>query len=71
MTSSVKQPSDEYQVTDHEWLPVGSFKTHVCCDCGLAHKVRYRIYEGVMQEQWSRDDRETKRQRKSSGRKSN
>ena len=66
-----KPLDDTYDVSDLEWLPVGSFKTHVCCDCGLSHKVKYRIHEGVMQEQWSRDDRETKRQRKASGRKSN
>jgi hypothetical protein len=64
-----KSPSDSvdlstYQVTDNEWLNIGSFKKHVCCDCGLTHKIKYRIHEGVMQEQWARDEKETVRQRK-------
>lgn len=55
--------STTYQVTDYEWLPVGKFQTHVCCDCGLSHKIQYRIHDGSMQEQWTRDERETKKQR--------
>jgi hypothetical protein len=56
--------STTYQVADMEWLPIGQFKTHVCCDCGLAHKIKYRIHEGIMQEQWTRSDKETKSQRR-------
>lgn len=53
-----------YQVTDLEWLPIGQFQKHECCDCGLTHRIKYRIHEGVMQEQWTRDEKETRKQRK-------
>jgi hypothetical protein len=67
-TKGTKLPSDStYQVTDNEWLPIGKFKTHVCCDCGLAHKIKYRVHDGIMEEQWSRDEKETVRQRKPNG----
>lgn len=54
-----------YQVTDLEWLNIGKFKQHVCCDCGLTHKIKYRIKDGVMQEQWTRDEKATKQERAS------
>lgn len=62
-SSTSTSGSPTYQVTDYEWLPVGKFKRHVCCDCGLTHKVKYRIHDGSMQEQWTRDEKETAKER--------
>ena len=62
-SSSGSSDQTTYQVTDYEWLPIGKFTKHVCCDCGLAHKIRYRIKDGSMQEQWTRDEKETDKER--------
>jgi hypothetical protein len=33
-----------YQVTDGEWVPVDrKGNLDQCCDCGLVHKINYRI----------------------------
>lgn len=58
-------PLDTYEVVDGEWLPIGGFRFHVCCDCGLEHKVETRIHDGVMQERWTRTKpRHSRRTRK-------
>lgn len=36
----------------------------ICCDCGLAHRVEYRLTAGVLQVKLTRDERETKRERR-------
>lgn len=42
-----------YEVTDGEWLPIGAFRHHICCGCGMEHRVETRIHDGVMQEKWT------------------
>jgi hypothetical protein len=62
---SARKPTDCYEVKDGEWLPIGGFRYHECCDCGLVHEVRTRIHDGVMQEQWTRKQpRQPRRSRK-------
>jgi hypothetical protein len=48
--------SDYYQVIDGEWisLPMRNYKEQ-CCDCGLVHRVNFRIKDGVLQAQTYRD----------------
>lgn len=35
-------PSDTYHLTDGEWVPIGAFRHHVCCGCGMEHRVETR-----------------------------
>ena len=44
---------ETYEVADGEWLPIGAFRHHVCCGCGMEHRVETRIDSGVMQERWT------------------
>ena len=56
MTRRTRKPipeKDVYVVTDGEWLPIGAFRHHICCGCGMEHKVETRIKDGVMQERWT------------------
>ena len=63
-SASGPQDSDPHQVTDREWLDVGTYRTHICCDCSLAHVIYYRLFEGRIQERWRRDDKKTRRLRR-------
>jgi hypothetical protein len=57
---------DVYELTDNEWVPIGAFRHHVCCGCGMEHKVETRIDSGVMQERWTttKEPRQIRRARK-------
>ena len=61
-------PSDTYHLTDGEWVPIGAFRHHICCGCGMEHKVETRIHDGVMQERWTQTKapRQPRRPRKGS-----
>lgn len=52
--------SDYYQITDGEWVPVPKrgFKEQ-CCDCGLVHRVNFRMVNGGFEIQTFRDARST------------
>ena len=50
-----------YQVSDGEWIsvPKRGYKEQ-CCDCGLVHKMNFRINkEGHIEIQTTRDERST------------
>lgn len=42
---------------------VGVHDHHICCDCGLTHKVEYQFKKGTLFERWSRDDKLTAKER--------
>jgi len=50
-----------YQVTDGEWVPTNwRDNKDQCCDCGLVHRVNYRVNEdGKLEVQVFRDPRAT------------
>ncbi len=53
--------SDYYHITDGEWIavPRRGFKEQ-CCDCGLVHKLNFRINaKGDLEIQTTRDMRAT------------
>jgi len=58
--------SETYELTDGEWVPIGAFRHHVCCGCGMEHRVETRIDSGVMQERWTvtKDPRRGKKRAK-------
>lgn len=49
-----------YHASDGEWIRVTK-RNHreQCCDCGLVHRVNYRIVEGTIEIQTFRDPRAT------------
>lgn len=48
------------QVTEGEWVePVRRGHYESCCDCGLVHKVNFRVVKGRIQYQVFRDNRAT------------
>lgn len=62
-------PSKYYQVTDGEWIRVRKrgLKDQ-CCDCGLVHRMNFRINErGQVEVQATVDRRATAAARKSFG----
>lgn len=60
MTRKAKQKSDDYQqLYDGQWYLIEDFYLHVCCDCGLSHKVWYKLENGRVFMRWDRDIKET------------
>ena len=56
------------QVRDGEWIqPIMSGWKMSCCDCGLVHKIEFRIVGDVVQIRSARDNRATGQKRKSIG----
>ena len=55
-----------YQVIDGEWIQVVlKGNKHQCCDCGLVHRVNYRLNDkGKIECQVFRDERATAAARK-------
>ena len=51
------------QVYEHKWYRVGYVPLHECCDCGLVHRVEYKLERGMIFERWRVDRAETKRAR--------
>ena len=55
------------QLVDGTWYRIANGKPpylHECCDCSLVHRVAYKMENGVIFEQWTRDEAETKAARK-------
>lgn len=54
------KPRGYYQVTDGEWIrvPKRGYKEQ-CCDCGLVHRMNFRIVDGKIEIQTFRDVRAT------------
>ena len=54
-----------YQVTDGEWIvvPKRGYKEQ-CCDCGLVHRMNFKILDGRIHIQTFRDPRATNGARK-------
>ena len=54
-----KRP-EYYHVTDGEWIrvPKRGYKEQ-CCDCGLIHRLNFRIVDGKIEIQAFRDARAT------------
>ena len=59
MTSAV-------QLWDGKWYRCGEAYIHLCCDCGLAHSVTFKMDKGVLYYQWNRDEPATELERRKS-----
>lgn len=53
-----------YQQSDGEWVePTNDYKM-ACCDCGLIHKMEFRVRKGKVQFRAFRDNRATAQRRR-------
>lgn len=58
---------DTVQLNDGEWVETNAFDSLiVCCDCGLSHRLQFKLVDGKLYERWTRDPAETRRQRRMS-----
>lgn len=71
MPRRVKLP---VQVIDGKWYAIASGKGNSsklleeCCDCGLVHRVEYKVENGRIWQRWLIDDDATRKARKRSQR---
>lgn len=59
----VKRRDTTTHMKSESFYRVGVHDHHICCDCGLTHKVEYQFLRGVVFERWSRDAPKTARER--------
>lgn len=62
-----KKREHTVQLIDGVWYRLANGRPpyhHECCDCGLVHKVAYKVENGLVWEQWTRDEKQTKAARK-------
>jgi hypothetical protein len=49
---------------DGLWYRVGAPYIHICCDCGLAHDVEFKMDSGELYHKWTRNEPESELARK-------
>jgi len=60
-----KKKSTWNQLQEGEWTkPCRKDYLLACCDCGLVHRINFRIDRGYLELQAFRDEKATKRRRK-------
>ena len=52
------------QRKDNEWFVIGDNTKLVCCDCGLVHKIKFRVKNNLFWMKAVRLEKETKKWRK-------
>ena len=63
-----KPPDATVQVIDGAWYELGHGFTHEdCCDCGLSHRVDYKLENGRVMVRYRVDHRRTAENRKRDG----
>lgn len=51
------------QIHNGEWTRVKGFTHEVCCDCGLEHKLEYRLNDGMLEYRSTREEKGTRENR--------
>lgn len=62
-----KRAKPVIQVYDYKWYPIGIFDAEECCDCGLTHKIKHRFKNGIISQNFVRDNKATDAVRKKNG----
>lgn len=52
------------QIIDGRWYRLGNVSLHECCGCGLVHSVKHKLVRGMIFEQWTVNDYQTRKARK-------
>lgn len=55
------------QIIEGRWYALGSYETTECCDCGLVHRLSYKLEKGRIFERVVVDARATRRARRKEG----
>lgn len=55
------------QINDGSWYALGDYDRQVCCDCGLVHKLEYKLEKGRIFERVRVDAKATAAERKKHG----
>lgn len=65
-----RKQAEPIQIVDGAWYAAGHGGEPLleeCCDCGLVHRIRYKIENGRVWYQYARDEKATKAARKRRG----
>lgn len=52
------------QIHEKAWYPLLGWEYEACCDCRLTHALKYRVKNGRLEFQASRDEKRTRALRK-------
>lgn len=55
------------QIADGAWYALGGYDRQICCDCGLVHKLEYKLEKGRIFERVKVDAKATAAERKKHG----
>lgn len=55
------------QIEPGKWYALGNYDRTICCDCGLHHRVAYKLEAGRIFEKVALDPRATRAERKRHG----
>ncbi len=55
------------QIIDGKWYALGGYDRSICCDCGLVHRLDYKLEKGRVFERVKVDSRATRAERKRHG----
>jgi len=59
-----KKRAHEYQLTDGAWYQIAHGKPpyhHECCECGLVHRVEFKVENGRIWERWTIDEQKRRK----------
>jgi len=46
------RPGKIIRVINGRWYPNNKIETHICCNCGSAHRVYFKIKDGQLYSKW-------------------
>ena len=63
----MKRKERPVQIIEGRWYALGSYERTICCDCGMHHRVAYKLEKGRIFERVKVDGRATEAERKKHG----
>lgn len=63
----MKRKEKPVQIIDGRWYALGAYERTICCDCGMHHRVAYKLEKGRIFERVTVDRRATNAERKKHG----
>lgn len=59
-SSSSTEEVETVQLFDRQWVKSGEYTHQECCGCGLVHRVKFKLVDGELWEQWIEDAKLTR-----------
>ena len=63
----MKRKEKPVQIIEGRWYALGTYERTICCDCGMHHRVAYKLEKGRIFERVVVDRRATRAERKRHG----